>query len=282
MKANRVQFARVSVGKWALAIALASNILGCQTIPPENDIRTEFNLYRPAVVLTYPLANDTRVNNHLALKEAINNQISKGEARQVVVVSKIGTGGSGVAMERAKKTAVLLLQSGEEAPRMYIRQVRQSERTVRSQGAVDVYVFPKSAWSDAAFVRIMKTDSLEIASLGGVLRSDVARVAMSEVFERRVITRVGLLKDQIESALNDVGWNVNFKNVPNIEGRSVQYVVSLPDDGNAHPMEAVTLVQRIGRQADVFGFNVNIDHENRQLVVSNGVYMGKGEGDEFK
>lgn len=264
-----------------LVVLIINAVLsGCAELPTEEQIRTEFNWYRPAVVLTYELSNDTRINNRLAIREAIDHQIPKEESRQVVVVSRIGNGGGSVAMERAKKTALLLLESGELSPRMYVRKDVATERSARSEGKVELYVFPSEVWSDKAFVRVMKTDSIEIAPLGGVLRSDVARVAMNEVFERRITTRIDLLENQILGALKDVGWDADFENYPNVEGRSAQYAVSLPEDGSAYPLEAVTLVERISRDADVFGVNIRVDHERKMLVVSNGVLMSKGNKHE--
>ncbi len=107
--------------------SLLTTMFGCVQTRTEHEIRDELNLYRPALVMTYQLANDTRVNNKLAISEGLNARFD-GD-RQVVVVSRIGESESDVAMERAKKTALLLQNMGEVDPRMYIRQARKSDKT---------------------------------------------------------------------------------------------------------------------------------------------------------
>lgn len=250
----------------ATMVSLLTAILGCVQTPTEDEIRDELNLYRPALVMTYQLANDTRVNNKLAIIEGINARFD-GE-RQVVVVSRMGESEADVAMERAKKTAVLLQNMGEVDPRMYIRQARKSDKTQWDNGAVELYVFPQTKWDDAAFVKMMNTQSVEVAALGGVLRSDVARISLSEAFMRNINVPSGDISEQLYIGLKQVGWKVFVENMPTVDGSGKRYVVSLPDSGVADEREAIMLAELIAKQVKLNNMEVLVDARNNTLTLS--------------
>ncbi|MDK9774476.1 hypothetical protein [Vibrio sp. B181a] len=238
---------------------------GCVQTQSEDEIRNEFNLYRPALVMTYQVANDTRVNNHLAIKEGLDARL-KGR-RQVVVVSRIGGSEPDVAMERAKKTALLLDDMGEDDPRMYIRQARRSDKEKWDNGAVELYVFPIDKWDDQAFVRLMNTQSIEVAALGGVLRSDVARISLSEVFMRKINTPSSDISDQLYVGLKQVGWKAITVNMPKLQGQRKRYVLSLPESGIADEQEAIAFAKLIAKQVNLNNIEVLVDARNNTLTL---------------
>lgn len=245
--------------------SLLTTMFGCVQTRTEHEIRDELNLYRPALVMTYQLANDTRVNNKLAISEGLNARFD-GE-RQVVVVSRIGESESDVAMERAKKTALLLQNMGEVDPRMYIRQARKSDKSQWDNGAVELYVFPQKKWDDAAFVRMMNTQSVQVAALGGVLRSDVARISLSEAFMRKINVPNGDISEQLYVGLKQVGWSVVTENMPTLTGDKKRYVLSLPESGVADEREAIALAKLIAKQVNLNHMEVLVDARNNTLTL---------------
>lgn len=253
-------------------------LTGCADPKTEQEIREEMNLYRPALRMTYDLQHDTRTNNILAMKESIEQRVQG--ARKVIVVSHIGDGGGDVAMQRAKKTALLLVENGEIDPRLYVRSSNSMDEEKKKFGMVELYVFPADKWSDQAFVKMMKTDSMEIAALGGVLRSDVARISMNEVFERRVKTQNEQLTIQLKKTLKKVGWNSEFTHVPRVVGPAKEYVLSLPENGKARALEAATLANEIAQMAGVIGLNIEINSDASTISISHGVRLKQGEKDE--
>ncbi|ENN6469959.1 hypothetical protein AB9X29_003760 [Vibrio vulnificus] len=215
--------------------------------------------------MTYERSNDTRVNNVLAIQEGVNARVV-GD-RKVIVVSRIGNGGADIAMERAKKVAVLLQQKGETDPRMYVRQVRPDDKTQWENGAVELFVFPLERWNDAAFVQMMTTQSLQVSALGGVLRSDVARLSLSEVFMRSVKIGEGDVSEQFSGSLQQVGWRANFKNMPQVNGPAKEYVISLPESGLAEEKEVVTLVREIAKQAKLMNLQMLVNTREKSLTL---------------
>ncbi len=256
-----------------VAGCVALVMAGCaQTSVERNATEQErMNWYRPAVVLTYELPNDARTNNAPAIVEAVRREVSGDVlSRQVVVVARVGNGGGDVAMERARRAAMLLMERGEQDPRLYVRQVRIGESNERDQGVVEIYVFPKPVWSDAAFVTAMKTESLEVEALGGVLRSDLARASMNEVFERSLITRKGDLHSQMAYVLGMVGWQVRVSDIPSVTGPSKEFVLSLPVSGVASPDEVIALVGQVAKVAGVVQLDIAADSKRRIVDVSKG------------
>ncbi|HAS8195713.1 TPA: hypothetical protein I7682_17685 [Vibrio vulnificus] len=262
------------LGLFAVLVGLS----GCQSSSgiddmTENEMRQRLNLYRPSIVLTYDRPHDTRVNNIVTIKEGIN--LYPAPDRQVIVVAKVGDGGASVAMERAQKIAALLAKSGEQQPRMYVRAQRASDRSAREQGVVELYSIPKSKWDDELFAGLMLTQSIEIKPLGGVLRSDVARLAMNEVYERQIIVEQNLLEHQITTTLAKLGWVVETKNIPNTNGPSNTYYLSLIESGEAYSSEAIELIRRIGVEANVVSLTIAVHEDERRLLVSYGTEKRK-------
>lgn len=258
---SRLSFALRTIG----CVSILVSQFGCVQTQSEDEIRNEFNLYRPALVMTYQVSNDTRVNNHLAIKEGLDARL-KGR-RQVVVVSRIGGSEPDVAMERAKKTALLLDDMGEDDPRMYIRQARRSDKEKWDNGAVELYVFPIDKWDDQAFVRLMNTQSIEVAALGGVLRSDVARISLSEAFMRKINTPSGDISDQLYVGLKQVGWKAITVNMPKLQGQRKRYVLSLPESGIADEQEAIAFAKLIAKQVNLNNIEVLVDARNNTLTL---------------
>jgi hypothetical protein len=249
-------------------------VTGCEHLKTEEQIRTELNLFRPALVMTYELSNDTRVNNALAIREGIDARLISD--RQVVVVSRIGESGPAIAMERAKKTALLLEEMGEIDPRMYIRKTRKIDKTQWDNGAVELFIFPKQRWNDRAFIEVMNTQSMEVAALGGVLRSDVARISLSEVFMRDVVTEKGWIGEQLTSGLKQLGWEAKIRNMPELQGKKKTYVVSLPESGLADEREAVGFARLIASQVDLNNMEILVDARDRTLTLGYQLTQTKG------
>ncbi|EML0292539.1 hypothetical protein ACE25E_002636 [Vibrio cholerae] len=235
----------------------------------ESELRRDFNYYRPAALLTFNLPNETRVNNRLSIKESIDAQVKEKDNRKVIVVSRIGQGGADVAMERARRAALLLANNGENDPRMYVRKPHNERPLYREEGVVEIYVIPNSVWSDEAFVKMMKTDSVEIASLGGLLRSDVARITMNEAFERHIKLPSANVDTQVKNVLEQLGWG-SLIQLPQKMGGGVELVISLPSSGRATPSEAIRIVQTILSQNKIVGAEIAIDRDRKLVHVSHG------------
>lgn len=246
-------------------------LVACSTADKrsETEIRRDLNYYRPAALLTFELPNETRVNNRLSIKESLDAQVK--ESRQVIVVSRIGDGGPDVAMERARRAALLLVNIGETDPRMYVRKPHIERSLYRSEGVVEVYVMPRRVWSDNAFVEMMKTDSVEIASLGGLLRSDVARISMNEAFERRIQISEGTIEKQIHNVLEQLGWESSITLLPQKMGNGIELAISLPASGRATPAEAIRIVQTILSKSKVVGTEIAVDRDRKVVHVKHGL-----------
>jgi hypothetical protein len=257
-------------GESVFILLMAVLLSACSTpLPTEEELREELNIYRPALRLTYELEHDTRTNNVLALKEILKSPTK--DNNRVIVVSHLGNGGGEIAMERAKKAAVLLTDIGVSDPRLYIRHNSSLDKQREQMGMLEIYVVPSEKWSDLTFVEMMKTDSVEIAALGGVLRTDVARLSMNEVFERRVRTVHAPVEEQIESVLMKVGWEVKTVGMPSVIGPPKEYVMSLPENGVARPMEAVSIGQQIAFQAGIRNVKVELDRDNNIILFRHGM-----------
>jgi len=230
-----------------LTIAMLSTsvcLTGCQSRFNSAEFLS-MNELRPAVVIKYDYPLQSATNNVVSLQEAIEAspaglKFSPSE-RQTVIVSNIGNGGEAIALERAKKSAFLAQQAGEVSPRLYI-----SKGDLDWQGdKVEVFVIPKARWNDRAFLYAMTSESFIVQPLGGVIKSEIARLGMDQVLERTIHIQESNLSVSLESALKSVGWRFEGYAIPAIKVESATIVVAISEVGKATALEASEIAKAI-------------------------------------
>ncbi|MEH6454818.1 MAG: hypothetical protein V7749_00720 [Cocleimonas sp.] len=230
-----------------LTVAMLSTsvfLMGCQSRLANSEFLS-MNELRPAVVIKYDYPLQSATNNVESLREAIEASPAglrfAPTERQTVIVSNIGEGGEAIALERAKKSAFLAEKAGEVSPRLYIR-----NGDMDWQGdKVEVFVFPKEKWSDSAFLYAMTSESFIVQPLGGVIKSEIARLGMDQVLERKIHIQEANLSVSLESALKSVGWGFEGYAIPAIKVESATIAVAISEAGKASPMEASEIAKVI-------------------------------------
>ncbi|MEN2500406.1 MAG: hypothetical protein MHMPM18_004567 [Marteilia pararefringens] len=222
---------------------------------------------RPAVVIKYEYPLQSATNNVVNFKDAIDHAPIAGalppDERQVVVVSNIGQGGDVIAMERARNGALLALQAGEVDPRLYVRKASQEWQADKTE----VFVLPKTDWDDKAFLYTMTSESLILQPLGGVLKSEVARMGMDQVFERRIPVPKGNLSVSLRNALASVGWGFEGYSVPASQVEGFTVYISLSESGKATAVEATEIVRSIVNTTSAAGLDIRADVRRRVVEV---------------
>lgn len=229
-----------------LTVAMLSTsvfLTGCQSRQSEEPI--SMNELRPAVVIKYAYPLQSATNNVVSLQEAIEASPAglkfSPAQRQTVIVSNIGEGGEVIALERAKKSAFLAQKAGEINPRLYIR-----KGDLEWQGdKVEVFVIPKERWNDSAFLYAMTSESFIVQPLGGVIKSEIARLGMDQVLERKINIQEANLSVSLESALKSVGWGFEGSGIPAVKVESATIAVTINEAGKATPLEASEIAKAI-------------------------------------
>lgn len=252
------------MNKTSIAVALILLLSGCAANQKPNFTQ---NQLRPAVVLKYEYPMQSATNNVVLFKDALDHAPIAGtlrpEERQVVVVSNIGQGGEVIAMERARNATLLALQVGEVEPRLYVRKASQDWQADKTE----VFVLPRANWDDKAFLYTMTSESLILQPLGGVLKSEVARLGMDQVFERQLPVMKGNLSVSLRNTLSSVGWGFEGYSVPASQVAGFTVYVSLSESGKATAVEATEIVRAIINTTSVAGLDIRADVRRRVIEV---------------
>lgn len=250
------------------ALLSAALLSGCSInsgkVATSSDMSAD--VMRPAVVIQYKYPLQSATNNVESLKGAIAispfGSLSPAQ-RQVVVVSNIGVGGAAIAMERAKKGAMLAIKAGEINPRLYVRKASLDWQSDK----LEVFVVPRKDWDDKAFLRTMTSESLIIQPLGGVIKAEVARWSLDQVLERRLTIPAGNLSVNLANTLESVGWTLEPYGIPASENQNVTITVSLGESGKATPTEATEIARAIISLTNTPNLDIRTDIRRKVVEV---------------
>lgn len=248
------------------AFICAVSLTGCSVNQERDHFQGINDLMRPAVVLQYEFPLQSATNNVESFKDAIALSpfgYLNANQRQVVVVSNIGEGGDVIAMERAKKGALLAIKAGEVNPRLYVRKAVSTWQSDK----LEVFVVPQTVWNDQAFLAAMTNESLLVQPLGGVIKAEVARWSLDQVLERRLVIPAGNLKVNLKNTLQSVGWTLEAYGIPASETESVTIAVSLGESGKATPTEATEIARTIINLTSTPNLDIRTDIRRKVVEV---------------
>lgn len=220
--------------------------------------------FKPELIVQYdaPLAVNT--NNEPAFVDHLNVMNGEAKTRQMVIISSIGDGGAEVATLRAKNVAAILSKNGEINPLLYVQIPSRSWQ----KSSVQIFNVPKKLWNEATFKQVMKSDSVLIEALGGVVTSDTARLTFNEIFERPIYVNESNLSVEINRVMKLLGWKFRGVNLPAVDLNPADISVSISSSGVASAEEAIAITRHIASLAkESISIRVQADRRTQTIEV---------------